>query len=84
MGSVPRESCRVRQLAHYGVRSAAQLRLFDKLVRDDAWTTTLWMLVRTHQPRADFPTKECPNREASGCASWAAFARRIHLVIPTD
>ena len=84
MGLVPRERCRVRQLAHYGVRSAAQLRLFDKIVRDDASVTTLWMLVRTHEPRAEFPTKTCPNREASGCASWAAFARRIHLVIPTD
>jgi hypothetical protein len=84
MGLLPRERCRVRQLARYGVRSAAQLKLFDKTVRDDAWTTTLWMLVRTHQPRADFPTRECPTREASGCASWAAFARRIHLVIPTD
>jgi|GEM_PF-3327015 len=84
MGSVPRERCRVRQLTHYGVRSEAQLRLFDKIVRDDAWVTTLWMLVRKHEPHAAFPTKACPNRESSGCASWAAFARRIHLLIPSD
>ena len=82
--SVPRERCRVGRLAHYGVQSQAQLRLFDKIRRDDAGVTTLWMLVRKREPHAAFPTKSCPNREASGCASWSAFARRIHLVVPTD
>lgn len=81
---MPPDRCRVRQLAHYGVRTAAQIRLFTKIERADAWVTALWMLVRKHEPRAEFPTTGCRNREATGCASWPAFAKRLHLVIPDD
>jgi hypothetical protein len=79
-----RDGCQVRRLAHYGVRSAAQLQTFMKVERANAWVTALWMLVRTHEPAAAFPTTECRTREATGCASWSAFARRLHLVIPND
>ncbi|MBV8578701.1 MAG: hypothetical protein JOZ58_27165 [Acetobacteraceae bacterium] len=84
LARMPRTACRMRQLRRYGIITADQMHSFTKVQETDAWVVVLWMLVRRHEPTAEFPTRECRKGETRDCVSWEAFKKRSHTVIPTD